>query len=131
LAGSAVCAAILHGARGLTNALGAIAEVRRDEVPVLYIVGMPSRASAKFLPPHGEPDLIHSASAFAKVAYDCSAAATAEDYVAVVTQAVKAISQLPYGPVLLGVPQDLLQEAFIQSELLSTDLSDDSENTTY
>ena len=104
LGGLDKCAAILHGARGLTNALGAVAEVRRDEIPVLYIVGMPSRTSAKYLPPHGEPDLIQSAGAFAKAAYDCSVIKTAEEFMEVVIEAVNAVSELPFGPVLLGVP---------------------------
>lgn len=116
--GSNKCAAILHAARGLTNALGAIAEVRRDEIPVLYIVGLPSRTSAKYLPPHGEPDLIQSAGAFAKAAFDCSAIKTWEEYVEVVTKAVKSVSELPFGPVLLGVPQDVLSTAFVSQELI-------------
>jgi acetolactate synthase-1/2/3 large subunit len=73
LLGRPACAAILHGARGLTNALGAVADVRRSEVPVLYLVGMPSRSSARSLPPHGEPALIAHAGAFARAAVDCSA----------------------------------------------------------
>ena len=126
LGGSNKCAAILHGARGLTNALGAVAEVRRDEIPVLYIVGLASRASAKYLPPHGEPDLIQSGGAFAKAAYDCSAIKTAEEFVEIVTKAVKALSELPLRPVLLGVPQDIFSNVFVSQDLISLDI--DSEN---
>jgi acetolactate synthase-1/2/3 large subunit len=68
-AGSA--AGVLHGARGLTNALGAIADNRRSETPVLDIVGQASRQSMPYLPPHAEPALITSA-AFARAAFDCA-----------------------------------------------------------
>lgn len=96
--------------------------MRRNELPVLYVVGMPSRASATYLPPHGEPDLISSAGAFAKAAYDCSMIEnlTAEKYIEIVTEAVAAVSRLPFGPVLLGVPQDLLSMTFVSSEILQS-----------
>src|SRR5688572_22465744 len=45
-------AAVLHGARGLTNAAGALADVRRSEVGTMFVVGLPSTTSARFLPPH-------------------------------------------------------------------------------
>ncbi|ASR35678.1 hypothetical protein BAY61_12470 [Prauserella marina] len=120
-AGPANCAAILHGARGLTNALGATADVRRSEVPVLYLVGMPSRSSAPFLPPHAEPGLIEAAGSFAKAAFDCSQldAADPRAFLKLVDEALRTLSEAPRGPVLLGLPQDLLAGAFIPSEMLA------------
>jgi hypothetical protein len=58
-------AAILHAARGLTNAAGAVADARRNEAGTMFVVGMPSTGSARFLPPHGEPDLLGGMRAFA------------------------------------------------------------------
>jgi acetolactate synthase I/II/III large subunit len=53
--------AVLHGARGLTNALGAIADTRRSERHVLCLTGMASRPSSPYLPPLVEPGLIADA----------------------------------------------------------------------
>lgn len=106
------CAAIVHGARGLTNALGAVADVRRSEIPLLCIVGMPSTESAAYLPPHGELDLLGPAGAFAAGAFDCSP--FPRDPAGFATAASSALSRLqypPFGPVLLGVPQDVLSLA--------------------
>jgi acetolactate synthase-1/2/3 large subunit len=121
LLGEPVCAAVLHGARGLTNALGAVADVRRSEISVLYLVGLPSRASAPFLPPHGEPGLIDSAGAFAKYAADCSTLDGNDPsaYIKTITEALDAVGELPLGPVLLGVPQDLLSSRFVPLEALT------------
>ena len=115
------CAAILHGARGLTNALGAVADVRRSEIPVLYLVGLPPRSSAPFLPPHGEPGLIPDAGAFAKSAVDCSAVDGYDphEYIKCVVEALEMANELPMGPVLLGIPQDLLSARFVASEVLA------------
>jgi acetolactate synthase-1/2/3 large subunit len=121
LPGEPGCAAVLHGARGLTNALGAVADVRRSEISVLYLVGLPSRASAPFLPPHGEPGLIDSAGAFAKCAADCSTLAGDDPsaYIKIITEALAAVNESPSGPVLLGVPQDLLFSRFVPLEALA------------
>ncbi|NKY32639.1 thiamine pyrophosphate-binding protein [Nocardia speluncae] len=117
--GPAKCAAILHGARGLTNALGASADVRRSEIPVLYMVGMPSRSSARYLPPHAEPDLIAAAGAFAKAAFDTSTPSSPDPqaFLKVVTQALDTLAEAPYGPVLLGLPQDLLVGRFVPADM--------------
>lgn len=116
LVGPPTCAAILHGARGLTNALGAVADVRRSEVPALYLVGLPSRSSQRYLPPHGESALIEDAGAFAKAAIDCSAVRDldARQFLSYVTAAFDAVQTgTPRGPVLLGLPQDLLTQRFV------------------
>lgn len=121
LPGEPACAAVLHGARGLTNALGAVADVRRSEVPALYLVGLPSRASAPFLPPHGEPGLIDNAGAFARYAADCSTLDSDDPsaYIKTIAEALDAVNELPLGPVLLGVPQDLLSSRFVPLEALA------------
>lgn len=127
-------AALLHGARGLTNALGAIADGRRSERSALCLVGMASRQSAPFLPPHHEPDLISGAGCFAKAWFDTS---TLEygDGTAIhdtVRAALQACMSAPYGPVLLGVPQDVAAATYhlprqyrtpFKVETLQTDLA--------
>ncbi|MDD3182299.1 MAG: thiamine pyrophosphate-binding protein [Alphaproteobacteria bacterium] len=120
LANSSRYAAVLHGARGLTNALGAIADVRRSEIPVLCIVGMASRNSSPYLPPHAEPELIQAAGKFARTAYDCSMIEGLDDkaFVSIIRKAIAALSDLPAGPVLLGIPQDLLTAEFVRPDTL-------------
>lgn len=107
--------AVVHGARGLTNALGAIADLRRSEISLLCVVGMPSRLSAPYLPPHGEIGLLDGAGAFAARAVDCSAFQGFDQgqFVDAVTDAVLTLDRLPLGPVLLGIPEDLLTTRFV------------------
>ena len=59
-------AAVIHAARGLTNAAGAVADLRRNEVATTLIVGLPSTGSAPYLPPHGEHGLLRGIGSFAK-----------------------------------------------------------------
>jgi acetolactate synthase-1/2/3 large subunit len=122
LVGPVSCAAVLHGARGLTNALGAVADVRRTEVPALCLVGMPSRPSAGFLPPHGEPGLIEAAGAFASAAIDCSTlnGLDAPGFIELMQRSLTAVGQAPYGPVLLGLPHDLLSARFVPWQLVAS-----------
>ena len=114
-------AAILHAARGLTNAMGALGAARRNEVGTLAVVGMPSTGSAPFLPPHGEPRLIPDAGAFAKSWYELSAvpedaaerAGAVERLVEALRRALNDVREAPYGPVLFGVPQDVAEKAWV------------------
>lgn len=108
-------ASILHGARGLTNALGAIADTRRSETPALHIVGQATRSTAPFLPPHAEPALLTSAAAFARGYFDCATVEglDASALVQTTTRALAALRARPHGPVLLGIPQDLLEHPFV------------------
>lgn len=106
--------AVVHGARGLTNAAGAVADLRRNEVPTLVIVGLPSTRSAQFLPPHTEDDLLETVGAFAKAQLELRWPARTKDRgdvdaVAVVDQAMAIAEALPRGPVLVGVAQDILE----------------------
>lgn len=124
-----VAAGILHGARGLTNALGAIATARRNEVGVLYLVGMPSTGSARFLPPHGEPDLIVDSGRFAKWSCELGAphppgadqAATAIAFMQSLRTAIRVACTRPYGPVIVGLPQDMLETRWIPEQAVMAD----------
>lgn len=114
-------AAVLHGARGLTNALGALADLRRNEVGTVAVVGLPSTGSQPFLPPHGEPDLVPVAGAFAKSWHELGAVPKDPDkrgaavtaLGTAVEEAVRDAKQPPYGPVLLAVPQDVAEAAWV------------------
>jgi acetolactate synthase-1/2/3 large subunit len=114
-------AAVLHGARGLTNALGALGDLRRNEAGVLAVVGLPSTGSAPFLPPHGEPDLIPLCGGFARSWYEAGAVpadddervATATAFAAELGRSLREVRQAPYGPVLFGVPQDVAEQDWV------------------
>lgn len=108
--------AVLHGARGLTNALGAIADVRRSELPVLCVVGLPSGKSAPYLPPHGEAELIAGAGHFACRAVDCSKI-DAFDGTQFVQLLSDALEPAP-GPVLFGLPHDLAVTPFVPQDAI-------------
>jgi acetolactate synthase I/II/III large subunit len=103
------CVAVLHGARGLTNSLGAIADIARNELPALILVGLPSSHTIDFLPPHGEVDLIPRAGKFAKsyqlVQGDVDGQALAQ----MLIDAISSAHSIPCGPVLFGVPQDVFE----------------------
>ncbi|MBO3741955.1 DUF4915 domain-containing protein [Actinoplanes flavus] len=118
--------AIVHAARGLTNALGAVGAARRNEIGTLVLVGMPSTGSAPFLPPHGEPRLIEACGEFAKAAFELEAVppedspAERAGAVAVLVDALRqadlAVRQAPFGPVLIGVPQDVAESCWVPLE---------------
>lgn len=103
--------AVLHGARGLTNALGAICDVRRSETPVLCLTGTASRHSARFLPPHTELDLLSSASRFASHTVDFAKVHQWDHRT--FTRLLRIGLRMVDGPTLLGLPQDLAETAFI------------------
>lgn len=109
--------AVLHGARGLGAACGAIADVARNEWGLVVVVGLPSTTSARFLPPHGEPAMVEAVGGFAKGWLDLGHYAP-DDMVRqeVVDDVVRQLLELihttrlgPAGPVLLGFPQDLAE----------------------
>lgn len=119
-------AAILHGARGLTNAAGAVADARRNEAGTVVFVGLASTASAPFLPPHGEADLLGGMSAFADWVWQAPAVpdgepereAAAGEFVAAVRRAFAAAAGPPARPALFGLPQDVAEQRWIPSSLL-------------
>jgi len=122
--------AILHGARGSTNAAGAIADARRNELGTLFIVGLPSTSSTPFLPPHGEKNLIQNIGAFAKCHFDLNNAPKDSDtkeerkkkihvFVQTIIDSINASISLPYGPVILGIPQDSAEKTWIPKDALN------------
>lgn len=127
LLGQPAAVAIVHGARGLTNAAGAVADLRRNEVPTLVIVGLPSTRSARFLPPHAEDGLMAGIGRFARDYRELSWPVGGRrrpplDPVGVVDAAMAAASSLPPGPVLLGVPQDILESRQVPPDALGRPL---------
>lgn len=119
-------AALLHGARGLTNAAGALGDVWRNEIGVVCLVGLPSTGSQRFLPPHGEPRLLETVGRFCKAWYEIPAVpadpvdipAAAEALVRMVRAAVGAARARPRGPVLLGLPQDVMEARWVPRSTL-------------
>lgn len=122
--------AILHGARGLTNAIGALADVRRNEIGTTYFIGLPSSRSIRFLPPHGEFHLIENAGKFAKNYYEITSVANITDdkktrerkarsFIQQVQMALQKSRELPIGPTLLGIPQNVSEQKWIPLSLLN------------
>jgi acetolactate synthase-1/2/3 large subunit len=119
--------AVLHGARGLTNAAGAVADVARNEIPTLFVVGLPSTGSARFLPPHGADGLIPTVGHFVKhwavgqavPAAEADRAAAAARFVAAFRLALRAARNRPRGPVLFGLPQDVAETSWIPWSLVA------------
>ncbi|GAA2868556.1 acetolactate synthase [Actinoplanes cyaneus] len=123
-----VGAAILHGARGFTNAAGAVADARRNEAGTVYVVGLPSTGSTRFLPPHGEADLSEGMSAFASWSWEAPPVPDGEAdrrraahrFVAQVRHALASVAQAPHRPALVGVPQDVAEQRWIDVTELTT-----------
>ncbi len=114
-------AAILHGVRGSTNALGAIADAYRNEIPVLFIVGLPSTASQPFLPPHGEWNLIKKLGNFVKLSVEITDTSylSARKYCDTIYKALEACITYPRGPVIIGISQDVAEKKWIQEDYVS------------
>lgn len=110
--------AILHGARGLTNAMGAIADIYRNEVGTVFLLGLPSTDSARFLPPHGEKNLIRSISNFTKRSDEITEVneTAAHSFVEKVRSVLCEARTLPMGPTLLGIPQNALETKWISKK---------------
>ncbi|SRR5216683_273879 len=119
-------AAILHGARGLTNAAGAVADARRNEAGTMFIVGLPSSGSARFLPPHGEPDLLGGMSAFADWTWQAPAVPgdpaerreAARQFVARFRHGLASAAGPPSRPAIFGIPQDVAEQRWVAIEEL-------------
>ena len=120
--------AILHGARGLTNALGAVADARRSEAGTLYLVGLPSTGSARFLPPHGEPGLLDGLSGLVDWHWQAGpipadAAERAEQARRFADQLRRALAfaaRAPHRPALFGIPQDVAEQAWLPLAALAS-----------
>lgn len=115
-----VGAALLHGARGGTNALGAIADAFRNEVGTTFFIGLPSTSSSPFLPPHGERKLIESLGNFVKWHAEITQVQTsaATCFVKSIINALTLPRELPLGPTLLGIPQDASEKRWIPLSLI-------------
>jgi acetolactate synthase I/II/III large subunit len=119
--------AIVHGARGLTNAAGAVADARRNEVGTVIVVGLPSTASASFLPPHGEDGLLPALGNFVKWWYEASAVpstdaerlAGAVQFVSAMRRCLRDAAAPPRSPTLFGLPQDVAETAWIPFDALA------------
>jgi acetolactate synthase I/II/III large subunit len=120
-------AAILHGARGLTNATGAIADAYRNEVGTVFFVGLPSTSSAPFLPPHGEKNLLKGIGVFVKKTYEIRNKVVDMDsskrkkkivlsFLQTVSRGIIDTKKLPIGPVVIGLPQDIIEQRWVPME---------------
>lgn len=113
--------AVLHGARGLTNAAGGVADARRNEAGTVFLVGLPSTGSAPFLPPHGEHDLLPAIGTFTNWWWQVPAVPDepAERERAAFTFSTKLIealdtsASLPTRPSMFGIPQDVAEQRWI------------------
>lgn len=112
--------AILHGARGVTNAAGAIADARRNEIGTVFFVGLPSVASLPFLPPHGETGLIQSIGQFVKKSAEITSSYSAQQFVQTIQELIIKARSLPLGPTLVGIPQNILENRWIPIDVLTS-----------
>jgi acetolactate synthase-1/2/3 large subunit len=118
--------AIVHGARGLTNAAGALADARRNETGTLVIVGLASTRSARFLPPHAEPGLITAMGHFAEWSWEAPAVPgdapgrlrAAGEFVARLRAALGNAARPPTRPSMFGIPQDVAEARWIPRSAL-------------
>lgn len=119
--------AVIHGARGLTNACGAIADARRSELATVCLVGLPSTGSAPFLPPHGEDNLLEDISHFTKgwwqappVSDDPTERRSQTiDFVHALQVAFTEAATRPHGPWLFGIPQDVAETPWMELEVVA------------
>jgi acetolactate synthase I/II/III large subunit len=119
--------AIVHGARGLTNAAGGIAAARRNDVGTLVIAGLAGTRSARFLPPHGEPDLIATMGNFAERSWEAPTVpgdadgrlGAAREFVARLRSALTESSRIPTRPALFGIPQDVAEARWVPRSVLA------------
>ncbi|MDY7083662.1 MAG: thiamine pyrophosphate-binding protein [Actinomycetota bacterium] len=120
-------AAILHGARGFTNAAGGVADARRNEAGTVYVVGLPTTGSTRFLPPHGEAHLSEGMSAFADWLWEAPKVPAGEPdrwraahrFVAQIRHALASVAQAPHRPAVVGVPQDVAEQRWIDVAALA------------
>lgn len=119
--------ALVHGARGLTNATGGIAAARRNDVGTLVIAGLPSTGSARFLPPHGEANLIRAMRNFVERSWEAPAVPddeaarlrAAREFVGRLRSALTLSARMPTRPALFGIPQDVAEARWIPRSVLA------------
>ncbi|ASW57180.1 hypothetical protein CIK06_28110 [Plantactinospora sp. KBS50] len=113
--------AVLHGARGLTNAMGAVADARRSEAGTLYLVGLPSTGSARFHPPHGEPGLLDGLGGLVDWRWQAGPVPAdpqelrrvARRFVGRLRQALGFSARAPHRPAVFGLPQDVAEQRWL------------------
>ncbi|MGW0804685.1 DUF4915 domain-containing protein [Nonomuraea sp. NPDC002799] len=118
--------AVLAGARGLAGVLGALADLRRDGIGTIVVVGRPAIGSPTS-PQDGEPDLLPVSGAFAKSWHELKGVpgdaegrrAAVDALIAVLQQALDDSRRPPYGPVIVAVPQDVAEAAWVPLTALS------------
>ncbi|GAA2212947.1 hypothetical protein GCM10009850_084090 [Nonomuraea monospora] len=115
-------AAVLSGARGLTDALGVLADLRRDGIGTVVFAELPA----------ADPGLLAACGAFAKSCHEpllppapadgtaaahsgapADGTAAAHALVAAVRQALHESKRSPAGPTLVALPQQLAQTAWV------------------
>lgn len=113
--------AVLHGARGLTNAMGAVADARRSEAGTVFLVGLPSTGSARFLPPHGEAGLLAGLSGLVDWQWEARAvpddagerAREADLFTGQLRRALAFAARAPHRPAVFGIPQDVAERRWL------------------
>jgi acetolactate synthase-1/2/3 large subunit len=85
---------------------------------MLCIVGLPSSLSSKYLPPHGENNLIRNLTPFSKASFEVSgnSPVSQDAFCSTVTEAIKALYSGPNGPVVLGVPQNYMESLWLDKD---------------
>ncbi|MEV1003750.1 DUF4915 domain-containing protein [Nonomuraea sp. NPDC050202] len=102
-------AAVLSGARGLADALGALADLRRDGIGTVAVAELPA----------ADPGLLTACGAFAKSCHEplpppgADGTAAAHALVTAVRQALHESKRSPTGPTLVTLPQQLAQTAWV------------------
>ncbi|MFC4117852.1 DUF4915 domain-containing protein [Nonomuraea zeae] len=104
--------AVLSGTRGLADALGALSDLRHDDIGMVAVVELPG---------DGEPGLPAACGAFVKSWYEPDGppgdpegrGAAAHALVATVRQALDDSRQAPLGPVLVALPRHLAETAWV------------------
>ncbi len=119
---------VLHAARGLTNAAGAIGCANRNEIGGVHIVGLPSTHSVRFLPPHGEPNLLSAMGHFSRSYFELPGPPNVDDaeFVNKSASAFRCAEENPKGPVLLGLPQDVSELRWISEKAIQEGLKFES-----
>ena len=101
--------------------MGAVADARRSEVGTLFIVGLPSTGSARFLPPHGEPGLLDGLHGLVDWQWQAGPIPAdpqrlgreARRFADQLRRALAFSSQAPHRPALFGVPQDIAEQRWL------------------
>ena len=104
----------LHASQGLLNATGFIRVALRDRIPLLVLVGMPATDYEIYEPNHFTHHLSQAVTPLAKWAWSVNNPTTVKK---VIQRAVTIAMTPPQGPVVIMIPQDILESDIeIQNE---------------